>query len=162
MPAHTSPFRGFRAIGVCLYFGAAMAFLAGTTLLWRGTLLDRLWILNPGHSTSFYLWELPRALHFCSWRDSGSRRRGLAPSPILGMGASGRHYRDAGSCKRDERQGRFSERKRRIHLFRRPSLFSSSPKGPSSFYKAAFGEHEPALGLMVQQPWNDLIQDSSC
>jgi hypothetical protein len=28
-------------------FGAVMAGLAGTTLLWRGTLLDRAWTLNP-------------------------------------------------------------------------------------------------------------------
>ena len=34
-------------MGVFLYFGAAMAFLAGVTLVWRGTLLDRVWILNP-------------------------------------------------------------------------------------------------------------------
>lgn len=37
----------FTAIGVFLMFGAVMAGLAGTTLLWRGTLLDRTWTLNP-------------------------------------------------------------------------------------------------------------------
>jgi len=35
------------AIGVFLLFGAVMASLAGTTLVWRGTVLDRMWILNP-------------------------------------------------------------------------------------------------------------------
>jgi hypothetical protein len=30
-----------------LFFGASMANLAATTLLWRGTALDRLWTLNP-------------------------------------------------------------------------------------------------------------------
>jgi hypothetical protein len=39
--------RGFTAIGVFLFFGAAMATLAATTLLWRGTALDRVWTLNP-------------------------------------------------------------------------------------------------------------------
>jgi hypothetical protein len=39
--------RGFTAIGVFLFFGAAMATLAATTLLRRGTPLDRLWALNP-------------------------------------------------------------------------------------------------------------------
>ena len=39
--------RGFTAIGVFLFFGAVMASLAATTLLWRGTVLDRLWTLNP-------------------------------------------------------------------------------------------------------------------
>ncbi len=28
------------AMGVFLFFGAVMALLAGTTLIWRGTLLD--------------------------------------------------------------------------------------------------------------------------
>lgn len=38
---------GFTAIGVFLFFGAIMAGLAATTLLWRGTALDPLWNLNP-------------------------------------------------------------------------------------------------------------------
>jgi hypothetical protein len=38
---------GFTAIGIFLFFGAIMASLAATTLLWRGTVLDRLWALNP-------------------------------------------------------------------------------------------------------------------
>jgi len=38
--------RGFNAIGIFLFFGAVMAGLAAITLLWRGTPLDRLWVLN--------------------------------------------------------------------------------------------------------------------
>ena len=34
------------AIGVFLFFGAVMASLAGTTLIWPGTLLDHMWVLN--------------------------------------------------------------------------------------------------------------------
>jgi len=34
------------AIGIFLEFGAAMASLAGTSLVWRGTALDRMWALN--------------------------------------------------------------------------------------------------------------------
>ena len=34
-------------IGIFLFFGAIMASLAAATLLWRGTVLDRLWALNP-------------------------------------------------------------------------------------------------------------------
>jgi hypothetical protein len=38
---------GFTAMGVFLFFGAAMASFAATTLLWQGTVLDRAWTLNP-------------------------------------------------------------------------------------------------------------------
>ena len=34
-------------MGIFLFFGAIMAGLAATTLLWQGTALDRIWILNP-------------------------------------------------------------------------------------------------------------------
>ena len=39
--------RGLGAVGTFLFFGAIMASLAGTTLLWPGTVLDRMWALNP-------------------------------------------------------------------------------------------------------------------
>jgi hypothetical protein len=38
---------GITAVGVFLFFGATMASLAGTTLTWPGTSLDRMWALNP-------------------------------------------------------------------------------------------------------------------
>ena len=38
---------GFTAIGIFLCLGAILASLAATSLLWRGTALDRLWALNP-------------------------------------------------------------------------------------------------------------------
>jgi hypothetical protein len=34
-------------VGVFLLFGAAMACIAGITLVMRGTVLDRMWALNP-------------------------------------------------------------------------------------------------------------------
>ncbi len=39
--------RSMIAFGVFLLFGAGLASLAGTTLLWRGTVLDRMWAVNP-------------------------------------------------------------------------------------------------------------------
>jgi len=38
--------RGLTAIGVFLFFGATMASLAGTTLIWPGTVISRIWVLN--------------------------------------------------------------------------------------------------------------------
>jgi hypothetical protein len=46
-PSATKSPRGFAAIGLFLLFGAVMASLAGVTLVWRGTALDRMWTLNP-------------------------------------------------------------------------------------------------------------------
>ena len=46
-PRTTGSPRGKSAIGIFLLFGAVMASLAGATLLWRGTALDRMWTLNP-------------------------------------------------------------------------------------------------------------------
>ena len=37
---------GITAMGIFLFFGAAMASLAGVTLIWRGTILDRMWAIN--------------------------------------------------------------------------------------------------------------------
>ncbi len=36
---------GLTAMGIFLFFGAVMATLAATTLLWRGTALGRIWAL---------------------------------------------------------------------------------------------------------------------
>src|SRR5579862_6209389 len=38
---------GLTAMGIVLSFGALVATLAGTTLLWPWTALDRMWALNP-------------------------------------------------------------------------------------------------------------------
>jgi hypothetical protein len=38
--------RAMRPIGVFLFFGASMALLAGTTLIWQGMFLDHIWVLN--------------------------------------------------------------------------------------------------------------------
>ena len=38
---------GLTAVGIFLIFGALMAALAGSSLVWRGTTLDRMWALNP-------------------------------------------------------------------------------------------------------------------
>jgi hypothetical protein len=38
---------GMTAVGIFLFFAAAMASLAAATFLWRGTALDHIWALNP-------------------------------------------------------------------------------------------------------------------
>ena len=38
--------KGIIAVGIFLLFGAMMASLAGTTLVWRDTILDRVWAIN--------------------------------------------------------------------------------------------------------------------
>jgi hypothetical protein len=44
--------RGIAGVGIFLFFGAAMAFLAGTTLIWQNTPLRRVWVLNaPAYAT---------------------------------------------------------------------------------------------------------------
>ena|SRR5437588_11168105 len=45
-PVRTASARAMTAVGVFLVFGACMAALAGTTLVWHGTALDALWALN--------------------------------------------------------------------------------------------------------------------
>jgi hypothetical protein len=47
MVIRTKSPRGMSAVGIFLFFGATMAFLAGLTFLWPGTVLDRVWALNP-------------------------------------------------------------------------------------------------------------------
>ena len=46
MPDLQKPPRGTIAVGIFLFFGATMASLAGVTLAWPGTPLDRIWRLN--------------------------------------------------------------------------------------------------------------------
>ena len=43
----TRRLHGLTAFGVFLFWGAAMATLASVTLVWRGTMLDHIWSLNP-------------------------------------------------------------------------------------------------------------------
>src|SRR5258705_6935368 len=46
MVLHTKSPKGIIAVGIFLFFAAIMASLGGR-MLWRGTPLDRLWLINP-------------------------------------------------------------------------------------------------------------------
>lgn len=46
MAVQTKSPRGIILVGIFLFFGAMMASLAGTSLIWRGTILDRMWAIN--------------------------------------------------------------------------------------------------------------------
>ena len=37
-------------MGIFLFFGAAMASLARTTLIWRGTILNRVWVIAAAYA----------------------------------------------------------------------------------------------------------------
>jgi hypothetical protein len=56
--------RGIIAIGVFLFFGATMAVLAGVTLSWPGTSLDRMWALNPTAHKQLATFGKPAGLLF--------------------------------------------------------------------------------------------------
>ena len=64
--------RAMTAIGVFLFFGAIMAFLAGATLICQGTLLDHMWTLNaPAYKQLSPLEKQWAFLFWCSapaWR----------------------------------------------------------------------------------------------
>jgi hypothetical protein len=45
---HSSKMRPFMMrLGAFLIFGGCMSEIAGMTLVWRGTMLERVWALNP-------------------------------------------------------------------------------------------------------------------
>lgn len=46
MPGRTKLSKGIVAVGIFLFFGASMAYLAAITLVWQGTALDRVWVIN--------------------------------------------------------------------------------------------------------------------
>ena len=56
--------RGITAVGVFLFFGAAMASIAGTTLTWPGTFLDRLRVLNPTAHNQLATFAKPAGILF--------------------------------------------------------------------------------------------------
>ena len=47
LATHPSSPRGMNAVGIFLLFGAVMACIAGITLVTHGTVLDRMWAVNP-------------------------------------------------------------------------------------------------------------------
>src|ERR1700722_3039917 len=98
--------------GVFLFFGAVMASLAVTTLLRRGTPLDRLWSLNPTAYNQLGLWAV--LLGFCSGCLPRllSRQESGGSDAAFGMETGGRNHRHTGSRRcRQLRQRRLAARR---------------------------------------------------
>jgi len=90
------PPRGITAIGIFLLFGAAMACLAGTSLTWRGTALDRMWALNPRAYKDLAPFGKAVGIPFLCRRHSCHCGRQLVETPTVGMAAGGCNHRDTG------------------------------------------------------------------
>ena len=93
-----SPPRGMTPMGVFLLFGAAMALIAGTSLMRPGTALDRMWALNPrayhelshlGRSVGLLFLLLALALALTGHE--------LAQATTMGLAVGGGHHRNSGS-----------------------------------------------------------------
>jgi hypothetical protein len=56
--------RGMTAIGVFLAAAAMITLLAGVSLVWRGTPLDRMWNLNPAAHAQLQPWGGPAGILF--------------------------------------------------------------------------------------------------
>lgn len=63
-PRRPSSIRAFIAIGIFFYFAMTMALYAGITLLLPGTVLDRLWSLNPGAHRDLLPFRKPAGVLF--------------------------------------------------------------------------------------------------
>jgi hypothetical protein len=55
---------GMKVVGIFLFFGSLMAFLAGTTFLWQGTILDRMWVLNASAHDRLAPWGAVMGIFF--------------------------------------------------------------------------------------------------
>jgi hypothetical protein len=83
---HQMP-RGITPVGIFLFFGATMASLAGTTLTWPGTSLDRMWALNPtAHKQLGTFAQTSGNSFFCSCRNIGARRDRAGSNSAFGGG----------------------------------------------------------------------------
>jgi hypothetical protein len=63
-PKRSSSNRAFTAIGVFFYFAMTMALYAAITLLRPGTVLDRLWSLNPDAHQQVVMFRKPAGAMF--------------------------------------------------------------------------------------------------
>ena len=98
-PVRTASRHALIAVGAFLVFGACMAALAGTTLLWPGTVLDRVWALNkPAYRQLSPAGSSVGALFFAE-RDTRDCFCRLVQTPSLGMAIGSRRHFHAG-CRR--------------------------------------------------------------
>lgn len=100
MVVQTKSPKGITAVGIFLMFGAIMACLAGTTLVWRGSFLDRIWAISaPAYSRLAPLGKtvgIPFLVLGATLLIAG---RGWFKRRSLGVAVDGGHHRNAGSGK---------------------------------------------------------------
>jgi hypothetical protein len=128
---HGQSSRALTAIGIFLFFGAIMACLAGTTLLCRGTVLERMWTLNSSAFKQlvpfgtaagivFILLGVTLAVAGTGW----FKRR------LWAWRASGGHHRHTGLGRPCQcRKGRSREGRDWLHNCRCAAFLSSAFRG---------------------------------
>jgi hypothetical protein len=96
MVVQTNSPKGIFAVGIFLFFGAIMASLAGTTLVWRGTMLDRIWAFNLPAYRQLAPFGKMVGIPFLLLGATLACWRGLVQAPYVGLAIGRGDHRNSG------------------------------------------------------------------